>query len=74
MICWIEDDVHVFDWPNYENLPPANGPEDVLGCGLLINPENRVAIFFTSHGMLMGQFILELTSQTWIIVYYELLL
>jgi hypothetical protein len=52
--CLIENKVHSFELP--ENQPAYNGYGDVLGCGLLMNPENSVAIFFTSNGILMGQF------------------
>jgi hypothetical protein len=41
---------------SYANLPEYNGPGDVLGCGLLIDPDNELAIFFTLNGSLMGQF------------------
>jgi hypothetical protein len=33
-----------------------NKQEDVIGCGLLMNPKNQLAIFFTVNGMLLGQF------------------
>jgi hypothetical protein len=34
----------------------------VLGCGLILNPENKLAVFFTKNGTLMGQFGLELAK------------
>jgi hypothetical protein len=27
----------------------------VLGCGLVLNPENELSVFFTQNGILMGQ-------------------
>jgi hypothetical protein len=30
----------------------------VLGCGLLLNGENEVSIFFTGNGLLMGKQLL----------------
>jgi hypothetical protein len=32
-----------------------NGTEDVVGCGLLLNPNNKLFIFFTVNGILMGR-------------------
>jgi hypothetical protein len=31
---------------------------EVIGCGLLLNPEKELSIFFTDNGILMGQFLL----------------
>jgi hypothetical protein len=32
------------------------GQEDVAGCGLLIDPNDKLAIFFTFNGKLIGDF------------------
>jgi hypothetical protein len=32
------------------------GPGDVIGCGILLNPDKKLAVFFTGNGILMGQF------------------
>jgi hypothetical protein len=37
--------------------PEWNGPGDVFGCGLLMSPQNKLSIFFTENGILIGQFI-----------------
>jgi hypothetical protein len=56
--CWISKQHHFFQWPNEAIRPEwIEGPGDVLGCGLLLNPENKLSIFFTGNGTLMGQFI-----------------
>jgi hypothetical protein len=48
--------VYYYELPNGVNVVPKwNGRGDVLGCGLLLNPENKVAIFFTMNGMLLGK-------------------
>jgi hypothetical protein len=48
---------HPFEWPNEAIKPKWNDQGDVIGCGLLLNPENEVSIFFTGNGILMGQFL-----------------
>jgi hypothetical protein len=32
---------------------------NVYGCGLLMHPDNKVTIFFTLNGFLLGEFFLE---------------
>jgi hypothetical protein len=56
--CWIADEVHAFELANNENRPAYNGLGDILGCGLLMNPENKLAIFFTLNGTLLGKLCL----------------
>jgi hypothetical protein len=50
-----------FKWPNGAIRPEWDlddtGTRDVIGCGLLLNPQNKWAIFFTAQGILMGQFV-----------------
>jgi hypothetical protein len=45
-----------FEWPNGAIKPTWKGQGDVLGCGLLLNAENKLSLFFTGNGLLMGQF------------------
>jgi hypothetical protein len=47
---------HPFEWPNGAIKPEWNGRGDVIGCGLMQSPQNKLAIFFTANGILMGQF------------------
>jgi hypothetical protein len=35
----------------------------VVGCGLLLNAKNKVEIFFTTNGILMGKLIMEIGIQ-----------
>jgi hypothetical protein len=44
---------HAFEWPNGTE---KHAIRDVLGCGLLLSPKNRLSIFFTFNGILLGQF------------------
>jgi hypothetical protein len=36
--------------------PTLHGCGDVFGCGLVLSTDNKLAIFFTTNGILMGQF------------------
>jgi hypothetical protein len=54
--CLLSGTDHEFEWPDgVANKPKCKGPGDVLGCGLLLHPNNKVAIFFTANGILLGQ-------------------
>jgi hypothetical protein len=54
--CWLSGKEQKFDWPNGAIKPKWNGHGDVVGCGLLQSPDNKLAIFFTVNGLLLGQF------------------
>jgi hypothetical protein len=53
------DKKHAFEWPNGAIKPVWSG-SDVVGCGLVLNPHNQLAIFFTVNGILMGKFLYSL--------------
>jgi hypothetical protein len=55
--CLLSGKLHDFEWPNGAIKPKWNGPGDVIGCGLLLNPENKLSIFFTLNGILLGKFL-----------------
>jgi hypothetical protein len=55
--CFLSGNRHNFDWPNGIIKPTWNGKGDVVGCGLSLSPHNKLSIFFTGNGILMGQFI-----------------
>jgi hypothetical protein len=57
--CSVSGKEHTFEWPNGSIKPTWNGQGDVVGCGLVLNPNNQLAIFFTGNGILMGQFVLR---------------
>jgi hypothetical protein len=55
--CWLAGKEHHF---GYQIEPIVSNPDDiddVFGCGILLNPENKAAIFFTLNGILLGNFI-----------------
>jgi hypothetical protein len=56
--CFIAENKHAFEWPNGAIKPKANGKDDVVGCGLVLSPQNELSIFFTGNGVLMGQFLI----------------
>jgi hypothetical protein len=39
-----------------EGAKKYDSSRNVYGCGLVLDPENKLAIFFTSNGMLIGSF------------------
>jgi hypothetical protein len=49
-----------FEDPNGATVKPRWDPSgNIVGCGLLLDAGNKLAIFFTSNGKLMGQFTLD---------------
>jgi hypothetical protein len=54
---YLLEEQHPFEWANDAIKPKRNGKGkgDVYGCGLLLNSMNKLAIFFTLNGILMGQ-------------------
>jgi hypothetical protein len=54
-LCWLYNrGIHYFQWPNDAIKPEWNGIGDVFGCGLMLNFANKLSIFFTGNGILMG--------------------
>jgi hypothetical protein len=48
---------HVFELPNGAIKPEWKSSErDIIGCGILLHSNNKLFIFFTLNGNLMGQF------------------
>jgi hypothetical protein len=57
--CWLSGRLHYFELADGAIKPKWNRRgernEDVLGCGLLLNSKNKLFIFFTGNGIMMGQ-------------------
>jgi hypothetical protein len=53
--CFLSGNPHQFEWPAGAIRPKLYGCGDVFGCGLVLSADNKVAIFFTINGILMGQ-------------------
>jgi hypothetical protein len=53
--CWVSGNIHRLDRPNEAAL--WNDQLDTLGCGLLLNPQGKLSIFFTVDGILMGLYM-----------------
>jgi hypothetical protein len=58
--------MHYFELPEGAILQNPHGWEwehrhsigiNVFGCGLVLDPEDKLAIFFTMNGMLMGELL-----------------
>jgi hypothetical protein len=54
--CLLSGICQFFDWPDGSVKPTLYGCEDVFGCGLVLSANKKLAIFFTTNGILMGQF------------------
>jgi hypothetical protein len=55
--CFIAGKEHAIDWPNGAIKPKANGKDDVVLCGLVLSPQNDLAIFFTGFDLTTFIFI-----------------
>jgi hypothetical protein len=52
----LNGNAHRFDWSNGGVKPEWNGMGDVIGCGILMDANNELDIFFTLNGILRGKF------------------
>jgi hypothetical protein len=55
--CLISQDQHTLEWPEDVLKPEGKWTSqgDVGGCGLLVDPNDKLAIFFTFNGKLIGR-------------------
>jgi hypothetical protein len=53
--------MHPFELPEGA-IPPRTKDDgmDVYGCGLVLDPDDKLAVFFTLNGKLMGELVLEI--------------
>jgi hypothetical protein len=55
-----------------ESILPEFKTNGIFGCGLVLDPENTLAIFFTVNGRLMGELTLEIlriNKKKWMLMY-----
>jgi hypothetical protein len=57
--CWLDGDYHRFELPEGA-VRPSWKHINVFGCGLVLDPDNNLAIFFTLNGKLLGEFMLKI--------------
>jgi hypothetical protein len=48
----------IYELPVGARPEPQNVHRNVFGCGILMHPDNKVKIFFTLNGILLGKFLL----------------
>jgi hypothetical protein len=53
--CLLSGTRQWFEWAKEAIKPEWNGRGDVMGCGILLNSKNELAIFFTANGILLGK-------------------
>jgi hypothetical protein len=44
--------------------PKQNVPGNVFGCGLLMDPDNKLTTFFTLNGILLGELFFEIAMKS----------
>jgi hypothetical protein len=61
--CYLDGELHQLELPEGAIEPKfkANGI-DVYGCGLVLDPEDKLCIFFTLNGNLLGELVLVLDA------------
>jgi hypothetical protein len=47
---------HPFEYPEGVIRPERKETGNVIGCGILMNTDDKLTIFFTVNGILVGQF------------------
>jgi hypothetical protein len=56
--CYLAGESHKIEWPNGNNDADEysiRGKRKTIGCGILLNPVNKLSIFFTFNGVLLGK-------------------
>jgi hypothetical protein len=59
--CWLAGDFELSEGAIERNFEGNN--LDVCGCGLVLNSEDKLSIFFTLNGKLMGELVLEVLTK-----------
>jgi hypothetical protein len=58
--CWLAGEVHRFELPEGAVKPEMEENGNVVGCGLVLDPDNEMAIFFSLNGKLLGELMLKI--------------
>jgi hypothetical protein len=56
--CWLDGELHQLELQGAIR-PVGKEYGNVYGCGLVLDSENNVAIFFTLNGQLLGEFCMR---------------
>jgi hypothetical protein len=48
---------HQFEWPTDAIKPQFQDCNYIIGCGLVLSPANKLSIFFTINGILIGKLL-----------------
>jgi hypothetical protein len=57
--CWLAGEYHPFELPEGAIRPKMKKNGNVYGCGIVLDPNNKLAIFFTLNGQLLGELMLK---------------
>jgi hypothetical protein len=58
--CLLAGEYHRFELPEGANRPEMKDNGNVFGCGLVLDPDNKLTIFFTLNGQLVGKLFLQI--------------
>jgi hypothetical protein len=71
----IAGEIHDFELPEGDIRSEMREYGNVFGCGLVLDPEDRVWIFFTFNGKFVGQLVLEVRgiAKNLMHIYFQLI-
>jgi hypothetical protein len=55
--CWLAGETHHFQLPEGAIRPRKKEYGNVYGCGIVLDPEDKLWLFFTLNGTLMGELV-----------------
>jgi hypothetical protein len=55
--CWLAGEHHRLQLPEGVVRPKWKCNGNVFGCGLVLDPKDKLAIFFTLNGKLLGELV-----------------
>jgi hypothetical protein len=60
--CCLAGEIHLFELSEGAIQQEMKQFGNVFGCGLVLDPDNKLDIFFTFNGQLLGKLMLEILS------------